>query len=187
MRKELARPGEATVRSLSAPGKFKSARLANEHDEPWSSSLLPTEEGHGGGLLHPRGSQALVEIIHGCELDATRGLAHPDGSHRRFRLELDAAYEHQFHMADEGVGREAPASAHTVGTRYPTSLHAGGPIGARPPGHRCARRCRAAAAASWRCRRTRARCLPRPSRGLLCPSWRPAAWRSWRWQSWQTS
>src|SRR5437879_5003313 len=37
------------------------------------------------------------------------GFAHPDRRHRRFRLDLRAAYEHQFHMADEGAGREAPA------------------------------------------------------------------------------
>src|SRR5690349_8613750 len=37
---------------------------------PSSSSLRRPEEGHGGGLLHPRGRQALVEIVQGRQLDA---------------------------------------------------------------------------------------------------------------------
>src|SRR5450432_4154092 len=83
-----------------------------------TSSLLPPEEWFGGGLVHPRRNLVFVEITHGCELDAPRGLPHPDRCHRRFRLDLRAAYEHQLHVADEGARREAPATFHTV-VRHP--------------------------------------------------------------------
>jgi hypothetical protein len=51
-------------------------------------------------------------------------IAHPDRCHRRFRLDLRPAYEHQLHMADEGTGREAP----TPPTPSPALPHAGGPV-----------------------------------------------------------
>src|SRR5580700_10237379 len=85
---------------------------------PSSSSPLPPDEGHSSRLLHPRRRLALVEIVRGCQLDASCRLAHPDRLHWRFRLDLGAAYEHQFHVADEGTGREAPAPAHAV-VRHP--------------------------------------------------------------------
>src|SRR5689334_10322074 len=85
---------------------------------PFSSSFLAPDKGVRGCLLHPRGYLVLVEIVHGCQLYAACGLAHPNRRHRRFRLHLRAAYEHQFHVTDESTGREAPASAHTV-VRHP--------------------------------------------------------------------
>src|SRR3954447_11708333 len=60
----------------------------------------------------------LVKIVHGRQFYASCGLAHPNRRHRWFRLDLRAAYEHQFHVTDESAGREAPASAHTV-VRHP--------------------------------------------------------------------
>src|SRR5580700_7807471 len=99
------------VRLLTLPTTPGEAR-------PSWSSPLPPDEGHDSGLLHPRRRLTLVEIVRGCQLDASCGLTHPDRRHRRFRLDLRAAYEHQFHVADEGAGREAPAPAHAV-VRHP--------------------------------------------------------------------
>jgi hypothetical protein len=81
---------------------------------PSSSSSPRSEERYRGSLIHPRRQLALVQIFHGCQLDAPCGLAHPDRRHRRLRLDLRATYEHQLHMANEGAGREAPASVSTV-------------------------------------------------------------------------
>src|SRR5262245_49718111 len=68
-------------------------------DLPSTSLLPPTDEGNGGGLRHPRRDLALIEILHGRRLDAARGLAHPHRRHRRFRVELGPADEHQLHVA----------------------------------------------------------------------------------------
>src|SRR5690606_30661928 len=68
---------------------------------PWSSLLLSTNKGHGGGLLHPRRQLVFDDIAHGRQLDAPRGLAHPAGRYWWHWLEVRATYEHQLHMADE--------------------------------------------------------------------------------------
>src|SRR5579884_144594 len=53
-------------------------------------------------------------MVHGLQFYAPCGLAHSNWRHRRFRLDLRAADEHQFQVTDESAGREAPASADTV-------------------------------------------------------------------------
>ena len=51
---------------------------------PWPrSSPLPSEAGDGSGLFHPRRDLVLVEVIHGCEVYATRVLAHSNRGHER--------------------------------------------------------------------------------------------------------
>src|SRR4051812_29338926 len=82
------------------------------------SSLGPANERHSGGLLHPRGREALVQVVDGCGLEAPRGPAHPDRRHGRLRVELRSPDEHQLHVADEGTGREAPARGDAV-VRHP--------------------------------------------------------------------
>jgi hypothetical protein len=78
------------------------------------SPFFRSEEGHGGSLRQPQRQLARVQLVHGRQLDATRGLPHPDRRHRRFRLHLRATYKHQLHVANESAGREAPASVNAV-------------------------------------------------------------------------
>lgn len=50
-----------------------------------------------------------VEIVHVCQLDTLRGLAHPNRRYGWLWPEVRAAYEHQLHVANKCAGREAPA------------------------------------------------------------------------------
>jgi hypothetical protein len=72
--------------------------------EAHASALLPAGEGHDRGLLHPGHELGLIQIVDGCRLDAPCLFAHADRRHRRFRLELRAADEHELQMADKGAG-----------------------------------------------------------------------------------
>src|SRR5689334_10408548 len=81
---------------------------------PAPSPLLASEEGLGGGLLHPGDHEALVDVFRGCRLDTPCGLAHPDRRHRWFGLELGATDEHQLDVTHEGARREAPAPIDAV-------------------------------------------------------------------------
>src|SRR6185436_9718906 len=86
------------------------------------SSLLPPEARDGGGLFHPRRGLTFVEVVHRCEVDASRVLAHPHWRNRWHGLERRAAAERELDVAGEAAARETPAVADAIERHAP--LHA---------------------------------------------------------------